>query len=39
LPSKSGSFTISGAPPDVIAVSAIDRIGNASAPAVVERKR
>jgi len=38
LPSKSGSFTISGTP-DVIAVSAIDRIGNASAPAVVERKR
>jgi hypothetical protein len=39
LPSKSVSFTISGAPPDVIAVSAIDRIGNTSAPGVVERKR
>ncbi|HVV01156.1 MAG TPA: hypothetical protein VHH88_07310, partial [Verrucomicrobiae bacterium] len=39
LPASATSETLSGTAPDVIAISAVDRNGNTTPPAVVERKR
>jgi hypothetical protein len=38
LPSNNLSYTFSGAPPSVVAVTAIDRAGNASPAAVLQLK-